>query len=90
MEHFLEGIALSRHRYINPYEKSKKYKYSLLGKLTKTLTEHFLHENVSLRHLLNKETLFLSWRRSAIKEVNDWSHSDMNLKLYYNRPVAIP
>ena len=29
--------------------------------------------NVPLRHLLYKETLFMSWQRSAIKEVNDWA-----------------
>ena len=25
--------------------------------------------------MLNDETLFMSWRRSAIKDVNDWAHS---------------
>ena len=30
MEHFLEGIALLRHCYINPNEKRNKYKFSLL------------------------------------------------------------
>ena len=29
MEHFLKGIAALRHWYINPNEKSNKYKYSL-------------------------------------------------------------
>ena len=31
MEYFLEGIAASRHWYINPNEKSNKYKSSLLS-----------------------------------------------------------
>ena len=34
--------------------------------------EQFLQDKIPLRHLLYEETLFLSWRRSAIKEVNDW------------------
>ena len=29
--------------------------------------------NVPLRHLLNDETLFASWWRSAIEEVNNWA-----------------
>ena len=33
----------------------------------------FFHDNVTLRYLLNEKTLFTSWWRSAIKEVNDWS-----------------
>ena len=32
--------------------------------------EQFIQENVPLRHLLNEETLLMSWQRSAIKEVN--------------------
>ena len=35
------------------------------------LMEQLLHGNVPLRHLLNEDTLFMSWWRSAIKEVND-------------------
>ena len=46
MEHFLEGIAPLRHLYINPNEKSNKYKSSPLSSLTKALTEHFLQGNV--------------------------------------------
>ena len=53
MEHILEGIDPSRHRYINSNEKSNKYKSSLLSLLTKDLTEHFLQGYVPLRHLLN-------------------------------------
>ena len=76
MEHFLEGIAPLRHWYINPNEKSNKYKSSLLlRKLTKALTEHFLQGNVPLRHLLNTKSPFMSWRRSAFNEVNDWALS---------------
>ena len=60
MEHFLEIIALLRHWYINPNEKSDKYKSSLLGLLTKALTEHFLQGNVPLRHLLNAKPPFMS------------------------------
>ena len=54
MEHFLEGIALLRHWYIKPNEKSNKYKSSFLSYLTKDLTEHFLQGKPS----------FLSWQRS--------------------------
>ena len=35
--------------------------------------EQFPQGNVPLRHLLNEETLFMSWRRSVIKEVNDFA-----------------
>ena len=31
MEHFLEGIAPLRHQYINPNERSNKYKSSLMS-----------------------------------------------------------
>ena len=51
MERFLEGIAPLQHWYINPNEKSNKYKSSLLSKLTKALTELFVQGNFSLRHL---------------------------------------
>ena len=37
--------------------------------------EQFLQGNVPLRHLLYEETLLMSWRRSAIKEVNDCAHN---------------
>ena len=60
MEHFLEGIAPLRHWYINPNEKSNKYKYSLLIQLTKVLTEQYLQGNVPLRHLLNAKPLSTS------------------------------
>ena len=55
MEYFLEEIAPLRHWYINPNEKSNKYKYSLLSYLTKALTGHFLQGNFPLRHLLNSK-----------------------------------
>ena len=81
MEHFIEIIALLRHWYINPNDKSNKYKCSL----TKALMEHFLQGNVPLRHLLNAKSPFMSWRRSAFNEVNDWAlrypnlhHSQLN------------
>ena len=35
--------------------------------------ELFIQGNVPLRHPLNEETLLMSGRRSAIKEVNDWA-----------------
>ena len=35
--------------------------------------EHFLQENVPIRHLLNAKTQFMSWRRSAFNEENDWA-----------------
>ena len=72
MKHFLERIAPLRHLYINPNEKSNKYKSSLLSLCTKALTEHFLQGNVPLRDLLNAKSLFMSWWRSAYYEVNDW------------------
>ena len=31
-----------------------------------------------LRHLLNEETPFESWRKSSIKQVNDWAHIGEN------------
>ena len=77
MEHFLERIALLRHWFINPNEKSNKYKSSLLSQLTKSLTEHFLQGNNPLRHLLNEKLLIMSWRGSAFNEVNDWSLSSL-------------
>ena len=43
--------------------------------------DQLLQGNVPLRHLLYEETLFTSWRRSAIKEVNDWD---------LNKGAAIP
>ena len=58
MEHFLEGIALLRHWYINPIEKSNKYKSSLMSQIIKALTEHFLLGNIPLRHLLNAKPPF--------------------------------
>ena len=38
-----------------------------------SLTEQFLQGNVPLRHLLNAETLFMSWQRITIQEENDWA-----------------
>ena len=38
--------------------------------------------NISLRHLLNEETLFMSWRRSAIKVVNDWALRVLRIESY--------
>ena len=73
MEHFLEGIAPLRHWYITPNEKSKKYKSSLLSKITKALTEQFLQGIIPLSHQLNAKPPFMSWRRSAFNEVNDWA-----------------
>ena len=60
MEHFIEGIAPLRYWYINPKEKSNKYKSSLLSWLTKALKEHFLQENVPLRQLLNGKPPLMS------------------------------
>ena len=58
MEHFLEGISILRHWYIDPNEKSNKYKSSLLN--LKALMEFLLQENGPLRHLLNAKPLFMS------------------------------
>ena len=49
--------------------------------LPKALTEHFLHANVPLRHLLNAKSLFIPWRRSAYNEVNDWDRSVLLQKI---------
>ena len=73
MEHFLKWIALSRHWYINPNQKSNKYTSSLLSLLMKALKEHFLQGNVPLWHLLNAKPPFMSWWRSAFNKVNDWA-----------------
>ena len=62
-----------RHWYINPNEKSNKYKSYLLNKLTNALIDHFLQGNVPLRQLLNAKPPFMSWRRSAFNEVNNWA-----------------
>ena len=80
MEHFLEGIGPLRHGYINPNEKSNKYKYYLL----RALTEHFLQGNVLLRHLLNAKPPFMSCRRSAFDEVNDCAH---NMQVHIHRLI---
>ena len=37
------------------------------------LMKHILEGMAPLRHLLNEETLFMSWRRYGTKEVNDWN-----------------
>ena len=77
MEHFLKIIALLLHWYINPNEKSNKYKSSHLSWLTKALIEHVLQGNVPIRYLINAKPLLhrwlISWRRSTFNEVNDWS-----------------
>ena len=72
MKYFLKGIALLGHWYINPNEKSNRYKSSLLSLLTKALTEHFLQRNIPLRNLLNAKPPIMSRRRSAFNEVTDW------------------
>ena len=47
--------------------------------------KQFLPGNIPLRHLLIKETLFMSWWRSAMKEVNDWAmYSFLSLKIINN------
>ena len=73
MEYFLEGIAPLKHWYINPNEKSNKYKSSLLSLITKDLTENFLQGHVLFRHLLHAKPPFMSWWRSTFNEVNDWA-----------------
>ena len=61
MEHYIEGITSLRHWYINPNEKSNKFKSSLLSELTKlALTDLFLRGNVPLSHLLNEKLPFMS------------------------------
>ena len=53
--------------------------------------EQFLQGNDPLSRLLNEDTLFMSWRRSAIKQVNDWALSQEsiinppNTKYQYHR-----
>ena len=34
--------------------------------------EHSLQGNIPLRHLINVKPPFISWQRSAFKEVNNW------------------
>lgn len=41
---------------------------TLLSYYTNVLTEQFLHRNILLRHMLNEETLFISWWRYSIKK----------------------
>ena len=61
MEHFHEKNAPLSHWYINPNEKSNKFKSSLLSELTKlALTDLFLRGNVPLSHLLNEKLPFMS------------------------------
>ena len=67
MEHFREGIAPLRHSYINPNEKSNKYKSSLLSWLTKALTEHLLQGNVPLRHLLNAKAPYVIYKENIMQ-----------------------
>ena len=46
--------------------------------------EQFLQGNAPLWHLLNEETLFISWRRSDIKDVNDWDHGIWDVQKIFN------
>ena len=41
--------------------------------LSKALTKHFLQGNISFL-MINTKPLFMSWWKSAIKEVNYWAH----------------
>ena len=63
------------------------------------MTEQFLQGNVSLRHLLSKETQLMSWWRYAINYVNDWDlfalhiencHFSAVWRCKYNSVVWIP
>ena len=50
--------------------------------------ELFLQENIPLRHMINTKPLFISWRRSAFNEVNDWSlyvHEECNKSVVHWR-----
>ena len=60
---------------------------SHLGSCTNVLTEQFLQGHVSLRHLLNEETLFISLQRYAIKEVNDRALRFVNLMGFANARI---
>ena len=47
------------------------------------LSEQFLQENITLMHLVNEETLFMSSGISAMKlKVNDWAF-DVPLVFFY-------
>ena len=46
MEHFLEGIDPLRHLYINPNEKSNKYKLSLMSQLVATDKINLMSNNI--------------------------------------------
>ena len=50
------------------------YYSSHLGDCNNVLMEQFLQGNVPIRHQLKEEFLFMSRRRSAIIEDNDWAH----------------
>ena len=80
MEHFLEGIALLWHWYINPNEKSNKYKSSLLSLLAYQSLNKALPKCSIIRHLLNAKPQFMSWWRSAFNEVNDWALDSLKQK----------
>ena len=65
----LNGTFPWRKCTINSEEKICICYFSHLGYCSNVLTEKFLQGNVPLRHMLNEETLFMSWERYAIKEV---------------------
>ena len=52
------------------------------------LMEHFLQGNVQLRHPLNEKPLFMSWWRSAFREVNNWALSLKRIFLLHLLPIA--
>ena len=74
MEHFLEGIALLGHWYINPNEKSNKCKSSLLIKLTKASYNGAVPSRKCSIKVPAKciTSVYMSWWRFAFNEVNNW------------------
>ena len=40
-------------------------------------------------HLLNEETLFISWHRSDIKEVNDWALNNFKIRDFFLQDIEI-
>ena len=66
--------------------------YNCIWVCTNDLTEQLLQENVPLRHLLNEEVVFKSWRRSVNNEENDLARSHASIELialFFNRDLII-
>ena len=58
---------------LTPMRKVKNKNIIFWVNILTPLSHPFLHENVTFRHLLNSKPPFMTWRRSAIIEVNNWA-----------------